>query len=61
MVFTAASGEGGETKKTIEIGASGRSAAEEAVTDSDCAGDGRQQQSLYYGFFNKSITVQHSE
>lgn len=43
--------------KILEIGDGGWIATEEAVTDSDCAGDGRQQQSLYYRFFNKSITA----
>lgn len=50
VVYTAA-------YKILEIGDGGWIATEEAVTDSDCAGDGRQQQSLYYRFFNKSITA----
>lgn len=44
-------------KKNLEIGHGGWIATEEAVTDSDCAGDGRQQQSLYYRFSNQSITA----
>lgn len=46
----------GKKNKNVEIGDGGWIATEEAVTDSDCAGDGRQQQSLYYRFFNESIT-----
>lgn len=39
-------------KKKLKLHMGGWTATEEAVTDSDCAGDGRQQQSLYYRFFN---------
>lgn len=39
-------------KKKLKLHMGGWTATEEAVTDSNCAGDGRQQQSLYYRFFN---------
>lgn len=39
-------------KKKWKLHTGGWTATEEAVTDSDCTGDGRQQQSLCYRFFN---------
>lgn len=49
-----------EEKKERNVGGV-VNATKRAVTEGDCTGDGREQESLCYRFFNKLTTVQDSE